>query len=84
MTTEVPKFKVRKKKLGSYPYLSVVLSITLALFVTGVFGLLVIARSLRFIGYSPRIGAVRANHAAQMLILIRCPPKRFLQLAANQ
>ena len=42
MTTEVPKFKVRKKKLGSYPYLSVVLSITLALFVVGVFGLLVI------------------------------------------
>lgn len=36
------KFKVRKKKLGSYPYLSVVLSITLALFVIGVFGALVI------------------------------------------
>lgn len=35
-------FKVRKKKLGSYPYLSVVLSITLALFVIGVFGALVI------------------------------------------
>jgi len=42
MTTEIPKFKVRKKKLGSYPYLSVVLSITLALFVIGVFGLLLI------------------------------------------
>ena len=37
-----PKFKVNKKKLGSYPYLSVVLSITLALFVIGVFGILVI------------------------------------------
>jgi cell division transport system permease protein len=37
-----PKFKVKKKKLGSYPYLSVVLSITLALFVIGVFGILVI------------------------------------------
>ncbi|MBS1976918.1 MAG: ABC transporter permease [Bacteroidetes bacterium] len=36
------EFKVRKKKLGSYPFLSVVLSITLALFVIGVFGLLVI------------------------------------------
>lgn len=36
------KFKVRKKKLGSYPYISVVLSITLALFVIGVFGSLVI------------------------------------------
>ncbi len=42
MSTEFPSFKVRKKKLGSYPYLSVVLSVTLALFVIGVFGLLVI------------------------------------------
>ena len=37
-----PKFKIRKKKLGSYPYISVVLSITLALFVIGIFGILVI------------------------------------------
>lgn len=37
-----PKFKTRKKKLGSYPYISVVLSITLALFVIGIFGILVI------------------------------------------
>lgn len=37
-----PKFKARKKKLGSYPYVSVVLSITLALFVIGIFGILVI------------------------------------------
>ena len=42
MSVETPKFKVRKKKLGSYPYMSVVLSITLALFVIGVFGTLVI------------------------------------------
>src|SRR6185295_17495309 len=42
MTTEIPKFKVRKKKLGSYPYVSVVVSVTLALFVIGVFGLLMI------------------------------------------
>src|SRR5271154_1859757 len=42
MNGESLKFKVRKKKLGSYPYLSVVLSITLALFVIGVFGLLMI------------------------------------------
>jgi len=42
MTTPEKKFKVRKKKLGSYPYVSVVLSITLALFVIGVFGALVI------------------------------------------
>jgi cell division transport system permease protein len=40
MNAEAPKFKGRKKKLGSYPYISVVLSITLALFVIGVFGLL--------------------------------------------
>ncbi|MBX2916866.1 MAG: permease-like cell division protein FtsX [Cyclobacteriaceae bacterium] len=36
------RFKIRKKKLGTYPYLSVVLSITLALFVIGVFGALII------------------------------------------
>ncbi|GJM28142.1 MAG: cell division protein FtsX [Cyclobacteriaceae bacterium] len=35
------KFR-KKKKLGSYPYLSVVFSITLALFVMGLFGLLFI------------------------------------------
>lgn len=40
--TEAPKFKVKKKKLGSYPYLSVVFSISLALFVIGVFGALII------------------------------------------
>ncbi len=42
MSSPDRKFKVRKKKLGSYPYISVVLSITLALFVIGVFGALVI------------------------------------------
>jgi len=36
------KFNKRKKKLGSYPYLSVLVSITLALFAIGVFGALVI------------------------------------------
>lgn len=36
------RFKVWKKKLGTYPYISVILSITLALFVIGVFGALVI------------------------------------------
>lgn len=35
-------FKVRKKKLGSYPFVSVVFSITMALFVVGLFGVLVI------------------------------------------
>ncbi len=39
---EPQKPKYRKKKLGSYPYVSVVLSISLALFVIGVFGALVI------------------------------------------
>ena len=42
MSSTPAKFKVRKKKLGSYPYISVVLSVTLALFVIGVFGLLMI------------------------------------------
>ncbi len=42
MSSAPTKFKVRKKKLGSYPYISVVLSVTLALFVIGVFGLLMI------------------------------------------
>ncbi len=36
------EFKVKKKKLGSYPFFSVVFSITLALFVVGMFGILVI------------------------------------------
>lgn len=35
------KYK-KKKKLGSYPYVSVVFSITLALFVIGIFGLLLL------------------------------------------
>ena len=39
MSTE---FKVKKKKLGSYPFISVVFSITLALFVVGLFGILVL------------------------------------------
>jgi cell division transport system permease protein len=42
MNAEERKFKVKKKKLGAYPYISVVLSVTLALFVIGVFGSLVI------------------------------------------
>jgi len=37
-----PKFKVRKKKLGSYPFVSTILSITFALLVMGIFGTLVI------------------------------------------
>ncbi|MFM7851195.1 MAG: cell division protein FtsX [Flammeovirgaceae bacterium] len=40
MSTEANKY--RKKNLGSYPFTSVIFSITLALFVIGVFGALVI------------------------------------------
>ncbi len=36
------EFKIKKKQLGSYPFFSVVFSITLALFVVGIFGVLVI------------------------------------------
>ncbi len=43
-------FRMKKKQLGSYPFVSVVLSITLALFVIGMFGLLVI--------YSQELGRV--------------------------
>jgi cell division transport system permease protein len=40
---DVAEVKIRKKKkLGSYPYVSVVFSITLALFVIGLFGMLLI------------------------------------------
>jgi cell division transport system permease protein len=36
------EYRVKKKKLGSYPFFSVVFSITLALFVVGMFGILVL------------------------------------------
>ena len=39
---DVKPFRTRKKKLGSYPSISVIFSITLALFVMGVFGTLII------------------------------------------
>lgn len=41
MSAQHTKFK-KKKRLGSYPFVSVVFSITLALFVIGLFGLLII------------------------------------------
>jgi len=64
MIAEKPKFKVRKKKLGSYPYLSVVLSIALALFVIGVFGLLLIySRELeRVVRENVKIQVYLKNH----------------------
>ncbi len=42
MSSGIPKRSIRKKKLGSYPYASVLFSITLALFVLGIFGVLLI------------------------------------------
>jgi cell division transport system permease protein len=38
----ISKKNIRKKKLGTYPYASVLFSITLALFVMGIFGLILI------------------------------------------
>ncbi len=55
------EFKVQKKTLGSYPFISVVFSITLALFVVGLFGLLVI--------YSGELGRlVRENIKIQIYL----------------
>lgn len=42
LATEEKKYKRKKKKVGSYQYGSVVFSITLALFVIGLFGLLLL------------------------------------------
>ncbi len=51
----------RKKKLGSYPYLSVVVSITIALFVLGSFGMLLI--------HTQKLGAViRENLEIQVYL----------------
>jgi cell division transport system permease protein len=76
MSTEVPKFKVRKKKLGSYPYLSVVLSITLALFVIGVFGLLLI--------YSKELErVVRENVKVQVYLKNRISETQRRQIEKN-
>jgi cell division transport system permease protein len=69
-------FKVRKKKLGSYPYISVVLSITLALFVIGVFGLLVI--------YSSELErVVRENVKIQVFLKNQLTPVQRLQIEKN-
>jgi len=71
-----PKFKVSKKKLGSYPYLSVVLSITLALFVIGVFGLLVI--------YSKELErVVRDNVKIQVYLKNKISETQRLQIEKN-
>jgi cell division transport system permease protein len=76
MSTVAPKFKVSKKKLGSYPYLSVVLSITLALFVIGVFGLLVI--------YSKELErVVRDNVKIQVYLKNKISETQRLQIEKN-
>ena len=76
MSTEIPKFKVRKKNLGSYPYLSVVLSVTLALFVIGVFGLLVI--------YSKELErVVRENVKVQVYLKNQISETQRLQIEKN-
>ncbi|MGE0590542.1 MAG: cell division protein FtsX [Cyclobacteriaceae bacterium] len=70
---EAPKFKVKKKKLGSYPYLSVVFSISLALFVIGVFGALII--------YSKELErVVRQNVKIQVFLQSRATEAQRLQI----
>src|SRR5258707_15361587 len=76
MSTMAPKFKVSKKKLGTYPYLSVVLSITLALFVIGVFGLLLI--------YSKELErTVRENVKVQIYLKNHITEAQRLQIEKN-
>jgi cell division transport system permease protein len=66
----------KKKKLGSYPYLSVVLSITLALFVIGVFGLLLI--------YSKELEQiVRENVKIQVYLKNHITEAQRLQIEKN-
>ncbi len=73
MVGEAPKFKVKKKKLGSYPYFSVVFSISLALFVIGVFGALII--------YSKELErVVRDNVKIQVFLQSRVTEAQRLQI----
>jgi cell division transport system permease protein len=73
---EPPKFKVRKKKLGSYPFLNAVLSITVALLVIGVFGALVIyARELE--------NVVRRNVNIQVFLKNTINEAQRLQIQKN-
>lgn len=73
---EPVKFKVRKKKLGSYPFVNTVLSITLALLVIGVFGALVIyARELESV--------VRRNVNIQVFLKNTINEAQRLQIQKN-
>ncbi|HMJ68026.1 MAG TPA: permease-like cell division protein FtsX [Cyclobacteriaceae bacterium] len=76
MAEAIPKFKVRKKKLGSYPFVSTVFSITLALLVTGVFGILLI--------YSKELERiVRENVRIQVYLKSNVNEAQRLQIAKN-
>lgn len=76
MAEAIPKFKVRKKKLGSYPFVSTVFSITLALLVTGVFGTLLI--------YSKELERhVRQNITMQIYLKTNVNEAQRLQIAKN-
>jgi len=76
MAEAIPKFKVRKKKLGSYPFVSTVFSITLALLVTGVFGtLLIYSKELERI--------VRENVTIQVYLKSNVNEAQRLQIAKN-
>jgi cell division transport system permease protein len=68
MNPSPARFKVRKKKLGSYPFISVILSVTLALFVIGVFGALVIySKELeRTVRENVRIQVFLKNNVTEM------------------
>ena len=73
MSTQAPKFKVRKKKLGSYPFVSVVFSITLALLAMGVFGALLI--------YSKELErTVRENVRVQVFLKSQVSENQRLQI----
>src|SRR6478609_11419858 len=72
----VTKLKMRKKKLGNYPYFSVVFSITLALFVIGVFGVLII--------YSSELErAIRDNVKIQVFLKNNLTESQRLQVEKN-
>lgn len=67
---------MRKKKLGSYPYISVVFSITLALFVIGVFGVLII--------YSSELErAIRDNVKVQVFLKNNLTESQRIQVEKN-
>lgn len=76
MAESTLKFRVRKKTLGSYPFVSTIFSITLALLVTGVFGTLII--------YSKELERiVRENFRIQVYLKSNINEAQRLQIAKN-